>query len=39
VGVVKQRDDLVPDLGVDPVFNNLWSDRRMLRLLQRIGMG
>ena len=35
---VERRDDLVPDLGVDPVFNDLRSDRRMKRLLQKIGL-
>lgn len=35
---VKQRDDLVPDLGVDPVFNDLRGDPRMQRLLQGIGL-
>ena len=35
---VEQRDDLVPDLGVDPVFNDMRSDPRMQRLLQKIGL-
>lgn len=35
---VEQRDDFVPDLGVDPVFREYRSDSRMQRLLQRIGL-
>ena len=35
---VEKRDDSVPDLGVDPVFNDLRGDPRMQRLLQKIGL-
>ena len=35
---VEKRDDFVPDLGVDPVFNDLRGDPRMQRLLQKIGL-
>ncbi|CAA9350685.1 MAG: Adenylate cyclase [uncultured Gemmatimonadetes bacterium] len=36
---VKQRDDSVPDLGVDPVFKDFRGDPRFARLLQKIGLG
>ena len=36
---VKQRDDFVPDLSVDPVFKDLRGDPRMKRLLKQIGLG
>jgi serine/threonine-protein kinase len=35
---VKQRDDLVPDLGVHPAFKELRSDPRFARLLRKIGL-
>jgi Flp pilus assembly protein TadD len=35
---VDERDDLVTDLGMDPVFNGLHGDPRMQRLLRRMGL-
>jgi serine/threonine-protein kinase len=35
---VRRRDDVVPDLGVDPVFRDYRTDPRMAALLKRIGL-
>lgn len=35
---LQQRDESLPDLGVDPVFEEYRTDLRFARLLQRIGL-